>query len=83
MSEGQKLKMVCDRCGGDNVMRDAWAEWDVEKQEWVLRGEPFDNACCDDCGCESFFQVVHGVILQINFWQAVLFLYPLIDAARK
>lgn len=48
----QKIKMVCAYCGSDRVMRDAWAEWDVERQEWVLL-TVFDYAHCEDCGGET------------------------------
>lgn len=43
-----KVKMVCGNCGSQNVMRDAWAVWDVANQEWVL-GAVFDYTYCDDC----------------------------------
>jgi len=39
---------VCSTCGSDDVVADAWAEWDVEKQEWVLRTH-FDDKFCNDC----------------------------------
>jgi hypothetical protein len=45
--------MVCAHCRGQNVMRDAWAVWDIDAQEWTLAGEPFDNAECEDCGGET------------------------------
>jgi hypothetical protein len=40
--------MLCAHCKGDDVVVDAWAEWSLEKQEWVLR-TAFDNAYCIDC----------------------------------
>lgn len=48
MSENVKVQMVCSHCGSEDVKRDAWAEWDVEKQDWVL-GQVFDHTHCDDC----------------------------------
>jgi hypothetical protein len=48
-----KVKMVCRECGGTDVKRDAWAEWDEDLQEWVLSGDPFDAAQCDDCCGET------------------------------
>lgn len=48
----RKIKIVCGRCGGHNVRRDAWAEWDVDAQEWVL-GEVFDYGHCVVCAGES------------------------------
>ena len=44
-----KYNYVCDECGSTNILRDAWAEWNVEKQDWVL-SEYFDNTECGDCG---------------------------------
>lgn len=42
------MKIVCQTCGSENVMRDAWAVWDHENQCWEL-GSIFDHAHCDDC----------------------------------
>jgi hypothetical protein len=47
-----KVRMVCEDCGSTDVMRDAWAHWDVESQDWVL-GAVFDYAHCDACGGET------------------------------
>jgi len=57
MCESQKpaaarITMICAECGSKNVMRDAWAEWDETRQEWVL-GPVFDQAACEDCGGET------------------------------
>jgi hypothetical protein len=43
---------VCNRCGGNTVTRDAWAEWDSEAQEWTL-GAAFDYAFCHTCEEET------------------------------
>jgi hypothetical protein len=43
---------VCEKCSGDTVTRDAWAEWDVREQEWVL-GAAYDYAFCHDCQQET------------------------------
>jgi hypothetical protein len=43
------IDIVCRECGGNNVSRDAWAEWDVASQQWML-GSVFDHAYCHDCG---------------------------------
>lgn len=39
---------VCDNCGGSNVVRDAWAEFDLRTQKWVL-SNTFDEGWCEDC----------------------------------
>ena len=43
---------VCSTCGSDDVSRDAWAEWSVGEQRWVLRTE-FDYAHCHRCDRET------------------------------
>lgn len=47
-----RVTFVCNTCGGDTVTRDAWAEWDVETQDWVL-GAAYDYAFCHDCEGET------------------------------
>jgi hypothetical protein len=43
-----KRRMVCAACGSEEVTREAWAEWDVEAQDWRL-GAVFDHAWCHRC----------------------------------
>lgn len=43
-----KVQMLCEECGSTEVTRDAWAEWDVESQDWAL-GAVFDYAFCHAC----------------------------------
>jgi hypothetical protein len=47
-----RIEIVCRQCGGNAVARDAWAEWDVATQAWVL-GAVFDYAYCHDCDGEA------------------------------
>ena len=47
-----KLRMICGTCGSEDVVKDAWAEWDEEAQQWVLR-ETFDAAYCHDCDAST------------------------------
>jgi hypothetical protein len=44
----KKLKYICASCGSENVVWDAWANWDFEKQQTVLENS-FDQAFCCDC----------------------------------
>ena len=44
------MRIVCGWCGSDRVTRDAWAEWDVAAQAWVL-GAVFDDGWCHACEC--------------------------------
>jgi len=46
-----KIKIVCAECEGENVVRDAWASWDVETQKWEA-SSVFDDARCEDCDRE-------------------------------
>lgn len=54
---GLLVRMVCEDCGSEHVMRDAWAEWDAEKQDWVL-GAVFDYAYCNKCDGETHIEEV-------------------------
>jgi len=44
--------MICETCGGDEVLRDAYASWCVETQRWVL-DNVFDYAYCRTCDEET------------------------------
>lgn len=46
-----KIQMVCPRCGGEHIYRDATAMWDVETQTWVMSGT-HDAITCDTCDYE-------------------------------
>lgn len=50
--EAPRVEHACERCGGIAVTRDAWAEWDVSVQAWVL-SETFDFAFCHQCHRET------------------------------
>lgn len=41
----------CSYCKSEDVVRDAWACWSVENQEWEL-GEVFDHSFCTACESE-------------------------------
>ena len=42
------VKYVCEFCGSDDVLVDAWGCWDIGKQEWVL-AETFQETYCLRC----------------------------------
>ncbi len=42
------IEIICSVCGSDDVVRDAWAAWDTDRQEWVL-ASVFDDAFCEAC----------------------------------
>jgi hypothetical protein len=50
--EEPKMQMVCGTCGSTLVTRDAWAEWDVDEQSWVL-ASVYDYAFCHACEGET------------------------------
>lgn len=47
-----KVEYICNRCGSNDVSRDAWADWDTGLQQWVLR-VAFDYAHCHVCEGET------------------------------
>ena len=55
--EEPKVRMVCGTCGSTDVSRDAWGDWDVSTQEWVLR-TVFDYAFCHACDAETRLEEV-------------------------
>ena len=47
-----KAQILCGICGSSDVSRDAWGDWDVATQTWVLRAV-FDHAHCHACDAET------------------------------
>lgn len=49
-----KKTFVCENCGSDDVRKEASAEWDVDRQEWVLASWAMeglsDDVICNNCG---------------------------------
>ena len=50
--EEAKIRIVWGACGSEDVSRDAWGDWDVNTQTWVLRAV-FDYAHCHACDGET------------------------------
>jgi hypothetical protein len=49
----EKVKMVCAHCGSEDVVADAYAEWDVESQTWEIT-QTFDKGgYCSQCDGET------------------------------
>jgi hypothetical protein len=44
----KRVTKHCPMCDSEDIVCDAWAEWDVETQRWVQR-DFFDNCYCNDC----------------------------------
>ena len=51
------VQMACRDCGSELVTRDAWAEWDVDQQDWVL-GALYDYAFCHACEADAHIEEV-------------------------
>jgi hypothetical protein len=47
----KRQQPYCTTCGGTDVRSDAYAAWNVERQEWELV-TTFDNTDCETCGGE-------------------------------
>jgi DNA-directed RNA polymerase subunit RPC12/RpoP len=50
--DNKRFAIACRYCGSDEVSRDAWANWEVATQQWVL-GATFDAAFCHRCEAET------------------------------
>lgn len=44
-----KVRQVCSTCGSEDVVCDAYASWDFEKQKWVLHQTYDKGAHCENC----------------------------------
>ncbi len=48
MTPKPKLRLVCERCGSDQILVDAWACWDHETQTYALVSTQ-DHEWCEAC----------------------------------
>lgn len=53
-----KEKPVCSTCGSDDIKTDAYAVWDIGRQEWVLDQAFEKPATCEKCGGECSLEWV-------------------------
>ena len=44
-----RVVMVCAKCGGQNVLADAYCSWNVEEQQWEIAGTFDKGALCEYC----------------------------------
>lgn len=44
--------IVCEKCGGQNVVKDAWVSFNPFSQFWEIENI-YDNAYCLDCENET------------------------------
>lgn len=54
-----KEKPICRTCKSDDVRADAYAEWNVEKQEWEISATFDKGAVCETCGGETRLEWVN------------------------
>ena len=47
-----KVVMVCNTCGSEEVLVDAWASWDIDNQRWELFNTFESTAFCAECDGE-------------------------------
>lgn len=47
-----RVTKLCRTCRQPGIVRDAWAQWDDETQQWVLQ-DCFDMAYCPRCETET------------------------------
>lgn len=53
----KRINYICNECGSSDVLLDAWAEWDVSQQDWVLF-DTLSQAYCRRCDGEARLQEV-------------------------
>ena len=53
-----RIKYVCRECGSDDVLCDAYAEWDVVEQHWSLQNTFGRGAWCNTCDGETRLNAV-------------------------
>ena len=49
----KKIDYVCSHCGSNEVLCDAYAEWNVEEQKWELQNTFDKGAYCNQCDGEA------------------------------
>ena len=54
----RRIKMVCTECGSDEVLADAYVQWDVEKQDWIVQNVFEKGGYCDTCEGEARYEEV-------------------------
>jgi hypothetical protein len=64
----ERYRQVCATCGSENVLADAYAEWDIENQCWsvqnVMDKGHYCNACDGECRIEA--RLEHGPAEEVH-----------------
>lgn len=50
--KAEAIKIVCRHCESEDVVRDAFAEWSITEQDWVL-SSVYDSANCNSETCDG------------------------------
>jgi hypothetical protein len=48
-----KVKIICATCQSEDVLADAYAEWNVARQKWEIQNVFDKGAYCNLCGGET------------------------------
>jgi hypothetical protein len=48
----KKVVFVCNTCGSEEVLIDAWASWSIDNQRWELFNTFDSTAFCAECDGE-------------------------------
>lgn len=46
------IRMICENCGSEDVLADAWTVWNAAVQRWEI-GEVFEYGHCNRCNGEA------------------------------
>ena len=46
------IKKICSNCGSEDILMDAYASWDFDKQEWKLHAIFDKQSVCETCDWE-------------------------------
>ncbi|WP_300043097.1 hypothetical protein [uncultured Paracoccus sp.] len=52
LDQDQPVTLHCRYCGGQNLLADACARWNVETQQWEM-SHVYDGVTCEDCETET------------------------------
>jgi hypothetical protein len=61
----KRYKMVCSDCGSEDIVSDAYAEWNKFTQRWEL-SDLHDYSYCRSCESESRIDEVEIIELNLN-----------------
>jgi len=49
----KRKKPVCEDCGSEKVVMDAFVQWDTKKQDWEIQVTFDKDATCHECGAPT------------------------------